>query len=54
MKIFLKITIIEINYITFTFVLIKIKANNAIYDDKRKRFIFSCIEQTIINLNILI
>ena len=53
-EIIFKIIIIEISCITFIFVLIGITVNNAIYDANKNEFVFSCFEQTMINLDIFI
>ena len=53
-KIILKITIIEISCIFFTFVLIEIVVNNAIYDVRENEFVFPYFKQMVINLYIFI
>ena len=53
-KIILKISIIEVNCITFTFMLISIAMNNTIYDVKKNEFVFPCFKQMVINLAIFI
>lgn len=45
-----KINIIEISCIIFTFVLIEIVENNAIYEIRRNEFVYLYFKQTILNL----
>ena len=53
-KIIFKIIIIEVSCITFTFILIGITVNKAIYDTKENEFIFLYLKQMVINLDIFI
>ncbi len=53
-EIIFEITIIEVSRIIFTLMLIGIAVNNVIYDAKENEFVFLCLEQMVINLDIFI
>ncbi len=53
-EIILEITIIAVSCITFTLMLISIVVNNFIYNARGNEFVFLCLEQMVINLDIFI
>ena len=53
-KIIFKITVIEVSYIIFKFMLIGIAINNAVYNVRGNEFVFPCFEQMVIYLDIFI